>query len=112
MSIGSEIKKVRQALDYTLRELAEKTNLSISFLSDVERGKRNPSMGNLEQIASALGISASRLMGWDEEAKTEEFDPDIRAIARDMQSLSSGQKDLLKKLIKEMSQRATEELDK
>ncbi|MGH2397133.1 MAG: helix-turn-helix domain-containing protein, partial [bacterium] len=46
---------------WTQVELAEKLGLDRSYLADVERGKRNISMVNLEVIAQGFGISPSRL---------------------------------------------------
>jgi transcriptional regulator with XRE-family HTH domain len=42
-------------------ELAEKLGLDRSYLADVERGKRNISVLNLEVIAQGLGLSLSQL---------------------------------------------------
>lgn len=37
-------------------ELAEKANISISFLSDISNLKANPAIGTVEKIAEALGV--------------------------------------------------------
>jgi len=41
----------------TLKQLAEKTQLSISLLSEIERGLAQPSMSSLRKIARAMGLS-------------------------------------------------------
>jgi transcriptional regulator with XRE-family HTH domain len=42
--------------------MAEKVGIDRSFLADVERGKRNISILNLELIAEGLGLSLSRML--------------------------------------------------
>lgn len=56
MSIAIYLHEWREAEGYTLLELAEKTGLSISFLSDLERGRTDPSMKTLRKIADAYGL--------------------------------------------------------
>ncbi len=41
----------------TLKQLGEKTKLSVSLLSEVERGLAQPSMSSLKKISQAMGFS-------------------------------------------------------
>jgi len=61
-SIGRAIRIVRQAKGFRLNVLAEKSRMSVPFLSLVERGEREPSLGALERIADALGIPPEALL--------------------------------------------------
>lgn len=54
---GAKLKARRRAKGMTLKQLAEKTKLSISLLSEVERGLAQPSMSSLKKIAQAMGFS-------------------------------------------------------
>lgn len=56
-SLGSRIRAERLQKPLTLKQLAEKTKLSISFLSEIERSLAQPSMASLRRISQALGIS-------------------------------------------------------
>ncbi len=56
---GSIIRKVRESHKMRLADLAQKTRLSISFLSQVERGLINPSINSLRKIALALNTPLS-----------------------------------------------------
>lgn len=56
-SIGERIKTLRQEQELTLAQLAEKSNLSASHLSQVERDKSTPSLMTLASIARALDIN-------------------------------------------------------
>jgi transcriptional regulator with XRE-family HTH domain len=59
---GDRIREFRKDLGWTLDKLAEKTDLSKGFLSDVEGNKRNASTDNLLKIANAMGASLDYLL--------------------------------------------------
>lgn len=54
--LGHKIKEVRTSKGMTLKDLSEKTNLSISFLSLVERGLASIAIASLQSIAEVLGV--------------------------------------------------------
>jgi transcriptional regulator with XRE-family HTH domain len=54
MKLGFRIKSSRMQQRLTLKDLAEKTGFSASFISQLERGRLSPSMRSLEKIACAL----------------------------------------------------------
>lgn len=56
MTIGEKIKKRRLELNLTLRDLAQKTQLTPAFLSQLENGKTNTSLNSLQRISDALCI--------------------------------------------------------
>ncbi len=65
MSIGENIRKYRNERGFTQKELAEKSNLSRSYLADLERDRYNPSLDSLKLIADSLEIDVSVLLGED-----------------------------------------------
>nr|WP_272508922.1 XRE family transcriptional regulator [Clostridium ganghwense] len=56
MDIGTRIKELRTKKKLTLKDLSEKTNLSIGFLSQLERGLTTIAIDCLENIAEILGV--------------------------------------------------------
>ncbi len=58
---GRKVRKLRVQRGWTQVDLAEKLGLDRSYLADVERGKRNISILNLDVIAKGFGLSLSRL---------------------------------------------------
>lgn len=54
---GARIREFRQARKLPLRELAGRAGISPGFLSQVERGQANPSVGTLRKLAEELGIA-------------------------------------------------------
>lgn len=73
MSIGEKIKKSRNDKGLSLRDLAEKVELSASFLSQIEQGKASPSIENLKKIATALDVRVSFLIEDDEVQRNVDF---------------------------------------
>ena len=57
MDIGSKIKRLRQANGLTLEELANRSELTKGFLSQLERDLTSPSVTTLENILEALGTN-------------------------------------------------------
>lgn len=67
MTIGERIKKKRNEKNFSLRELANKVDLSASFLSQIEQGKASPSIENLKKIATYLEVKVSYLIEDEDE---------------------------------------------
>lgn len=56
IEVGNIIRHHRKKKDYTLKELAEITDLSYGFLGDIERDRSRPSYENLFKLMYALEI--------------------------------------------------------
>lgn len=75
MDIGEHIKLLRKHNGMTLRDLAESVNLSHSYLSQIENGRRNASPEILKKLAETLNASYTDLLkeaGYLEQMKTIE----------------------------------------
>lgn len=57
--LGERIKELRRQRSLTLRDLRARTGFSISFLSQVERGRSSLSISSLRAIGDALGVHLS-----------------------------------------------------
>jgi XRE family transcriptional regulator, regulator of sulfur utilization len=62
MKLQERLKEIRISRDLTLKGLAERTGLSVSYLSDIERGRTTPPLPTLETIATALEITILDLL--------------------------------------------------
>ncbi len=56
--LGEKIRTVRQGRGFTQQTLAESLDISIAYVSLIERGGRNPPYTTVIAIARALGVSA------------------------------------------------------
>ena len=59
--VGARIRKLRHERKMSLHMLADRTSLSIGFISQIERGISSPSLAALTRLADALDVSLSRL---------------------------------------------------
>ena len=77
--IGPYIRKRRDELDLSLRELAKRLDCSPAFISDIELGRRHPSERVLIEIARILKVKVEELRGMDLRAPID----DIKRITLD-----------------------------
>lgn len=60
--LGNAIKQQRSALGISQEELAARAGLHRTYVSEVERGERNPSITSVEKLAQALEVSLTSLI--------------------------------------------------
>src|SRR6185369_338254 len=60
---GSELRRRRKELGLSQEEFGERANLHRTYVSDVEAGKRNPSLQSMQRLASAVGTSIGSVFG-------------------------------------------------
>ncbi len=58
---GYAVKRRREERGWTQEELAERAGIHRTYLSDIERGGRNPSLINIGRLAKALKVSLPAL---------------------------------------------------
>jgi transcriptional regulator with XRE-family HTH domain len=88
-SLGEFIRERRKQAQYSLRDLADRANVSNPYLSQIERGLHTPSVRVLKAIAAALNVSAESLLvqaglleAADGEAPGASVEDSIRADTR------------------------------
>jgi transcriptional regulator with XRE-family HTH domain len=59
-NLSRSLRTLREARQISLRALAEQTGFSASFLSQIEHGQASPSIGSMERIATALGVTLAQ----------------------------------------------------
>jgi transcriptional regulator with XRE-family HTH domain len=59
--LGMRIKFLRKQLRWSQEDLALNANINKNYISDLENGRRNPSLDILERIAVAFGITLAEL---------------------------------------------------
>ncbi len=57
-TIGANIRKCRLSKKMRQEDLAEKANLSVTYVGMIERGEKTPSLETLIAILNAIGVSA------------------------------------------------------
>ena len=59
---GKRVRKARKARGVSQEELAHEADSNRTYISDVERGTRNPSIEVVERIAKALNVTMGSLL--------------------------------------------------
>lgn len=60
--VGANVKRLREAKGLSQEELAFDAEMHRTYISGIERGKRNPTVTVVERLADALGTKASALL--------------------------------------------------
>jgi len=74
-SLGEVIVERRKRLGMTQVELSEISGINRAFISNIEKGKRNPSIGAVANLAKGLRIKTSLLLSKCEKQMVEPNDP-------------------------------------
>ena len=104
MLLGQRIRELRKRKGETLKETSKSTEISVSYLSDIERGRTNPSLQTLEGLSNHFGITVADLLSGVEFAgtKTENALPpglaDLLADEEFGEEIDDGWVDLLAKI--------------
>jgi transcriptional regulator with XRE-family HTH domain len=65
-AMGARVKALREATGYSLRDLSQRSGVSPTMLSQVERGTTSPTVAVASKIAAGLDLSLSQLLRLDE----------------------------------------------
>lgn len=62
MKLQDRLKELRTSKDLTLKGVSKRSGVSVSYLSDIERGRTTPTLNTLEALADALDVSVIDLL--------------------------------------------------
>lgn len=79
-ALGQQLRRARHARGLTLQALAQRTGLSMRFLSEIERGKEGASIGRVLQMAEALGVDFPLQLGAQARVDLERY-PALKSLA-------------------------------
>lgn len=65
-AFGSHLRSLRKKAGLSQEEVADRAGIHVTYLSGVERGLRNPSIGNVKRLAQALDVPTKELFYFDE----------------------------------------------
>lgn len=80
--LGKRIRDERLLLRLTLEKLAERTDKSINFIGQIERGEGKPSLETMVDIANALGTTVDSLLQDNVRAVNDNVGKEVEAIIR------------------------------
>lgn len=76
---GVKVKQLRQAKGLSFAELSEQTGMSVSYLNEIEKGKKYPKDDKVQNLAKVLGVSYKKLV-------SNELDKSLEPVAQLLQS--------------------------
>ncbi|MCO5082686.1 MAG: cupin domain-containing protein [Rhizobiaceae bacterium] len=80
--LGLQLRTLRKAAKLSMSELAQKANLSVGMISQIERGVASPSIRSLRQISDALGVAPAEFFHDGLQPPLEEMGKIVRKMAR------------------------------
>ena len=81
--IGQQIRMLRMKSGLTQEQLAEASDLSVPYLSHIERGCKRASLETLVRVAEALDVTVDRLLSGIQPADRDAFLPDLQELLDD-----------------------------
>ncbi len=60
--LGQNMRRLRETAGFTQESFADHAGLHRTYVSDIERGTRNPTIRIVDKVAKALGVPASSLL--------------------------------------------------
>jgi transcriptional regulator with XRE-family HTH domain len=92
-SIGERLAELRKEHRYSIRKLAEKAGVSASLVSDVERGKVEPSITTLKRLSDALGTTLTFFFSKPAEERSRVVRAEERVVLRGSDNSSEASSD-------------------
>lgn len=96
-NLGQRIREERQKLNLTQEKLSETINVTTTYIGQIERGERRPTLDTLIKISNALGVSIDYLL---QESITPASDNLMNLWIQLTHDLSDDEKEMIIDLIK------------
>ncbi len=84
--IGDTLRRLRGIYGYTAREMSSKLGISSSYLSEIENGKKQPTLDLLEEYSKLFGVRLSSLLRFSEDYDCAEKSGDGQAFITKLMS--------------------------
>ena len=106
VKIGNRIRDKRKKHNFTIAELAERSEISSNFLGNIERGVDTPSVETLINIANALFVGVDELLkdSLEIEARGDPVDFESMEILKKIKLMSKTQKQCVLSCIKALEE--------
>ena len=82
MDIGKKIAVLRKSLGMSKRELARRSGIALSYLHELEKGGKSPTLHTLERLCDALGANLKTLLDNEQQDKLSPEHRRLQIIAK------------------------------
>jgi len=62
IKLGANIRKIRLEKGMTQKQLCKKLKIDVSYFSNLENGKKNPTLATIEKVGRVLGVGFEELV--------------------------------------------------
>jgi transcriptional regulator with XRE-family HTH domain len=100
--LGKAIRETRLKLGLTQEGLGKRANLHYSYIGQVERGNKVPSIKTLKRIAAALNVNVEDLLEKEPSAMTSDEDILIKELVNSVKDCSAEELKLYINIIKQI----------
>lgn len=69
--LGKRVRELRKKRGLTQEQLAERANVDVKYLGNIERGRENPTIGTLEKLVNALSVKLHQILNFEHEVQGE-----------------------------------------
>ena len=90
--IGLRIKEFRMRKRLSQAELAERIDMSVSYISQIETAKKQASLASLVRIANALEVTVDHMLNGNQTSVPAEYQSDLVQL---LEGCSSGEKRII-----------------
>lgn len=105
MHVGEKIRTIRTSKNLSADKLAKKAGLGQSTISEIELGKKSPTVVTLSKICSALNITLVELFSSDSRFELEDITPELKELLHSAKDLTPSQLEALKMTAKAFKER-------
>ena len=60
--LGRNVRRLREAKGWSQEDYADRAGIHRTYVSDIERGRRNPTITVVEKLARPFGVTAGQLL--------------------------------------------------
>lgn len=107
--LGERLRAHRRKLGLTIAQVAERAGLSMPYVSNLERGRGNPTLDALTSLAEALDLPLALLVGEDTDGPSDSWEALLKSIPDSLQRFAKTQ-DFLHE-IQDLANRQNEDYD-
>ena len=100
--VGTKIKMHRNRVGLTQESLALSAGINVSFLGDIERGKKKPSIESLEKLLKALNITFREFFDFEADITPFKNCTSLEQLNIELQRCSEPEVDMVYNIVKQI----------
>ena len=100
--LGDRIRQYRKKMRLTQETLALNSGINASFLGDVERGLKKPSIESLEKLLRALGVTFQEFFDFETDIKSFKDCTALEKLSLELQGCSENEVEMIYKIIQQI----------